>query len=118
MADFPTLKTGAVAQYPSDRTREYSTVVHEFLDGSEQRSAAYAAPLRRWLIRLDLLDEAEMFRLEEFFMEQGGAAGEFGFTDPWDGTPHPNCSIEGGGVDLNFLGAGRGTVELMVKENR
>ena len=118
MAHFPTLKTGAVAQYPSDRAREYSTLVQEFLDGSEQRSPQYGAPLRRWMVRLDLLDEAEMFRLEEFFVEQGGAAGGFAFTDPWDGTTYPNCSFEGGAVDLQFAGAGRGTLELTVRENR
>src|SRR6185503_1589844 len=116
MADFPALKTGAVAQYPSDRTREFSTLVHEFLDGKEQRSPQYGAPLRRWMIRLDLLDEAEMFRLEQFFEEQGGAAGEFAFTDPWDGAAFPNCSFEGGAVELNFIGVGRGTLELVVKE--
>lgn len=118
MANFPALKTGAVAQYPSDRAREFSTLVQEFLDGSEQRSPQYSGPLRRWMIRLDLLDEAEMFRLEDFFVEQGGGAGGFAFTDPWDGTEHPDCSFEGGAVELNFLGAGRGTLELVVRENR
>ena len=118
MATFPTLKSGAVAQYPSDRARAFSTLVQEFMDGSEQRSPAYASPLRRWMIRLDLLDEAEMFRLEEFFIEQGGQAGGFVFTDPWDETAYPSCSFDGGAVDLNFLGAGRGTLELIVKENR
>jgi len=118
MATFPALKTGAVAQYPSDRAREFSTVVHEFVDGSEQRSPLFGAPLRRWMIRLDLLDEVEMFRLEQFFEQQRGAAGEFGFTDPWDGSVYPRCSFEGGAVELNFRGPGQGTLELIVKEKR
>ena len=116
--DFPALKTGAVAQYPSDRIREYSTLVQEFLDGSEQRSPRYGAPLRRWMVRLDVLDEAEMFRLEEFFVEQGGEVGEFAFTDPWSGTEYPNCSFEGSELELNFLAVGRGALELVVRENR
>ena len=60
MANFPALKTGAVAQYPSDRTRRYSTQVLRFLDGSEQRFAGFGAPLKRWLIRLELLDDTEL----------------------------------------------------------
>jgi hypothetical protein len=118
MANFPVLKTGAVAQYPSDRWLETGTLVHEFVDGSEQRSALYGSPVRRWQIRLDLLDEAEMFRLEEFFAEQGGEAGEFVFTDPWDGMEYPRCSFESGVMELNFEGPGRGTLELIVRENR
>lgn len=118
MAVFPVLKTGAVAQYPSDRRIESATQVHEFVDGSEQRWALYSAPVRRWLIRLDLLDEAEMFRLEEFFTEQRGEAGEFAFTDPWDGTVYPRCSFESGVMELDFDGPGRGTLELIVRENR
>jgi hypothetical protein len=60
VATFPTLKTGAVAQYGSSRTRGFSTQVFRFLDGSEQRFQDYGAPLRRWTIRLSLLDEAEL----------------------------------------------------------
>src|ERR1700681_1580372 len=100
MASFPALKTGAVAQYPCDRTRQFSTQVYRFLDGSEQRFPAYPAALRRWTIRLDLLDEAELETLREFFMSETGCAGSFIFTDPWDGTVHPNCSFD---VDILAL---------------
>ena len=37
MNEFPKLKTGAVAQYPAQRTTRYSTHVMRFMDGSEQR---------------------------------------------------------------------------------
>ena len=69
MASFPTLKTGAVAQYPADRARRFSTQVHRFLEGGEQRFPGYGAPLKRWSIQLNLLDEAELDRLEQFFLE-------------------------------------------------
>jgi len=118
VAHFPVLKTGAIAQYPSDRGRERSTLVLEFMDGSEQRSALYGSSLRRWTIRLDFLDEAEMFRLEEFWLHQGGAAGRFTFTDPWDGVQYPSCSFEGDSVTVALADAGRGGLELMIKENR
>lgn len=118
MAAFPALKTGAVAQYPSERALQHATVVHEFVDGSEQRYREFGLPLRRWLIRLELLDEGELFGLERFFVEQGGAAGSFTFTDPWDETEYPDCSFEGDDLELVFEGQGNGEVSLIVKENR
>lgn len=118
MADFPTLKTGAVAQYPSERAVQFSTVVHEFVDGSEQRSRMYASAMRRWLIWLEQLDEGELFELEWFFVEQGGAAGSFTFTDPWDGAVYEDCSFESNEVDLVFEAQGNGRATLVVKENR
>jgi len=118
MANFPALKTGAIAQYPSDRTRQFSTQVFRFLDGSEQRFPAFGAGLRRWTIRLDLLDEAELETLQEFFVSQDGQAGSFGFTDPWDGTVYANCSFGSDTLALEFQGPMKGVTQVMVKENR
>ena len=118
MANFPALKTGAVAQYPSDRTRRFSTQVLRFLDGGEQRFAGFGAPLKKWLIRLALLDETELAGLEEFFVEQGGRAGTFTFTDPWDGTVYPNCSFEGDTMTADYRGRSDGAASVVVKENR
>jgi hypothetical protein len=66
-AAFPHLKTGAIIQYPATKSTQHSTFVVRFLDGSDQRYRNYAAPLHRWNIRLDLLDEAEPRTLEHFF---------------------------------------------------
>ena len=118
MATFPALKTGAVAQYPSDRTRRFSTSLNRFLDGSEQRFPQFGVPLKRWVIRLELLDESELERLEEFFRAQGGRAGTFSFTDPWDGTAHANCSFESEAMTAEYRGPGDGAAALTVKENR
>jgi phage-related protein len=118
MASFPALKTGAIAQYPSDRARKYSTQVLRFLDGGEQRFAGFGAPLKRWLIRLQLLDEAELVGIEDFFVEQGGQAGSFTFTDPWDGTVHTNCSFEGDTLTADYRDRGDGVASVVVKENR
>ena len=74
MANFPALKTGAVAQYGSDRSRRFSTRVLRFLDGSEQRFPGLGTPLLQWVIRLDLLDESELANLELFFEDEGGRA--------------------------------------------
>lgn len=118
MATFPALKTGAVAQYGSSRTRGFSTRVFRFLDGSEQRFQEYGAPLRRWTIRLSLLDEAELTQLEAFFASQGGQAGTFAFPDPWDGTVYANCSFGDDQLVLQYVGQARGAATVTVKENR
>jgi hypothetical protein len=118
MATFPALKTGVVAQYGSSRTRRFSTQVFRFLDGSEQRFQEFGAPLRRWTIRLSLLDEAEMAVLESFFETQGGRAGTFAFPDPWDGTVYANCSFDDDQLAMQFAGQARGTASVTVKENR
>lgn len=118
MDTFPTLKTGAVLQYPARRAQDYATYVVRFLDGSEQRMPDYGKPMHRWIVRLDLLDEAELWSLEQFFLDHQGQAGTFSFTDPWDGTVYANCSFEGDAADLQFTGEARTGTSLVVKENR
>jgi hypothetical protein len=117
MANFPALKTGAIAQYPSDRTRRFSTGVYRFLDGAEQRFPGYGAPLRQWTIRLDLLDEAELVALEQFFVDQGGRAATFTFTDPWDGTVAPSCSFDSDTGLFEYRETGRAAALAMIREN-
>lgn len=118
MASFPTLSTGAVAQYPSDRGRQFSTVVCRFLDSSEQRFPNYGAPLLQWVIRLDLLTETELVNLEAFYLSEQGQSGTFSFTDPFDGTVYPNCSFASGTMAAEFRDVGRGGAQVVVKENR
>ncbi len=118
MAAFPVLKTGAVAQYPAERTIRLATIVQEFVDGSEQRFPQLGSRLRRWVIRLEQLDDAELFTLEQFFIEQGGAFGRFSFTDLWDGTVYSECSLESDEIELEFESQGCGRAVLVVKENR
>lgn len=118
MANFPALKTGVVAQYGSDRSRRFSTQVLRFLDGSEQRFPGYGTPLKQWVIRLDLLDESELANLEQFFEDEGGRAGTFSFTDPWDSTVYASCSFGGDDLAMQFRDAARGKTQVVVKENR
>ena len=91
MARFPKLKTGAVAQYPAAREQRYSTEVHRFLTGAEQRYRDFAASRKRWVIELEGLDETEAATLARFFDEQQGQLGVFEFEDPWSGTVIPQC---------------------------
>ena len=118
MASFPALKTGVVAQYPLDRQKEYSTQVLRFLDGSEQRFPACGAALRRWVIRLDLLDEGELASLGAFFEAQGGRAGVFSFTDPFDAAVYANCSFDADAFQATYGGPQEGQASVTIKENR
>ena len=95
MASFPTLKTGAVAQYPASRAFQYSNQALRFLDATEQRYRLAGSPLHQWEIKLDQLDPGEIGVLQNFFVNQQGEYLSFSFTDPWDGTIYPNCSIDG-----------------------
>jgi phage-related protein len=118
MADFPKLKTGVVAQYPSDRSQQCFTSVYRFIDGLEQRYRTGTTSLQRWVIRFDLLDEAELSTLETFFLSQAGRFGSFSFTDPWDDTVYEDCSFDDDALALTFSDLSRGVTSVTVKENR
>jgi phage-related protein len=118
MSSFPTLKTGAVLQYPAEKEVRFATTVVRFLDGSEQRYRGYQTKLRRWIVRLDLSDQAELHLFREFFRIQAGEGNSFTFTDPWDGAQHTNCSIDGGAMTEQLMDEMKGRTSLVVRENR
>ena len=118
MATLPLLKTGAVMQYPATKALRFSNQVIRFVDGSEQRYRGSQAPLRRWVIRLDLLDEAELAAFEEFIVTQEGSFGSFSFIDPWDGITYPDCSLDQEAFELELLDELRASTILIVRENR
>lgn len=117
-AVFPNLKTGAVIQYPATKNSQHSSFVVRFLDGSDQRHREYTAPLHRWNIRLDLLDEAELRALEQFFMAQEGRFGVFSFVDPWTQAVFNDCSFDQDSLECQLSGEAHGTANLVVVENR
>src|SRR5579864_2030458 len=100
MATFPTLKTGAPAQYPLDRCIRYATQAVRFMDGSRQRFRLYGTELRKWTLKLDLLDEQELGAVIAFVEQQGSAP--FAFTDPTTGTVASNCVISGSQLDATM----------------
>jgi phage-related protein len=117
MSTFPTLKTGAVMQYPAKKQGTYSTQVVRFLDGSEQRFRDYVQPVHSWIVKLDQLDESEMNSLREFFRILDGGSEGFSFTDPWDDAVYPDCSL-GDEMLEAFAGEQDGTSQLVITENR
>ena len=118
MDSFPLLRSGAVAQYGSDRTRSFSTNVFRFVDGTEQRFGAYGSSLKQWTIRLELLAESELTQLEHFFLAHEGQSGVFSFTDPWDGVTYNNCGFDGGTLTTEYAGENRGRTTLTIREVR
>ncbi len=116
--NFPLLKTGAVAQYGSDRTPAFSTQVFRFVDGSEQRFPAFGTALHRWVIRLELLDESELTAIADLFVTVGGRAGTFSFTDPFDGTVYASCRFDEDELAPGFGDVARGESVVTISEIR
>src|SRR5215471_6312039 len=118
MAMFPSLKTGAVAQYPLTRRVTFQNQSLTFVDGTQQRYRDGAAVRLRWEIRLQDLDDGELAAVEELFLASQGTFGSFTFTDPEDGTRYENCSFESDRLDVISLEEMRGSTQLFVVQNR
>ena len=118
MANFPILKTGAIAQYPANKSFRCRNQILRFLDGTDQRYRDCMGPLHTWEIRLDKLDEGEMANIEAFFANNQGSFGAFSFTDPWDGQLYANCSLASDSLSLVSLGEMQGATVLTIVENR
>jgi hypothetical protein len=67
---------------------------------------------------LELLDENELHVLREFFLTEAGAAGDFSFTDPWDGTEYPSCRFANDDLPEELLDEAKGKTAVTVQENR
>ena len=91
MERFPTLKTGAAAQYPAERSLVFSTETKHFLDSSEQRYVNTAAAKRFWRLNLSLLTPTENAAIREFFDLMRGSQTDFEFVDPWTGLVVAPC---------------------------
>jgi hypothetical protein len=111
---FPTLKTGAAAQYPLDRSIRFATQAVRFLDGSRQRFRLCGAGLRRWILTLDLLDEQELGAVIAFVEQQGSAP--FAFTDMTTGAVASTCVISGERLDVTMRSEMSGQTTLVIEE--
>ena len=116
MPVFPLLKTGAVAQYPLDRTSAYLTGSVQFLNGTVQTFPVYSGPLRKWSIQLANLDESEMDAVISFAEAVEGSV--FSFTDPVTGATVQRCIISGDRFDAGMERDLVGTATLTIEEVR
>ena len=96
----------------------YQNQIVRFLDGSEQRYRDAAGPLHEWEIPLAQLDEAEMAAFSAFLDANQGAFASFSFTDPWDSTAYPNCSLAADELGVTAAAEMNGSTRLTVRENR
>ena len=113
MANFPALKTGAVAQYPFGRAVGFQTQTVRFLDGSSQRYRIRPA-LRKWTLNLDLLDEDEMAAVVAFFEAQGTAP--FAFTDPVSGDTARTCVFSANSLAVVLNAEHRAQATVLIEE--
>jgi hypothetical protein len=116
VATFPLLSSGAITQYPIPLTTGQAVQIIRFLDGSDQRYLAQGKMLRSWEIRLDLLNESEIQRIEEFFTLQQGDYSRFTFADPFTGSDVPNCRLGAAGLVSDYLGVDASSTSLWVLE--
>jgi len=115
MATFPALlKTGAIAQYPLSRTVSLSTQAVQFLDGSQQTYSLSGAGLRRWELKLDLLDETEVSAVIAFAEQIG--TGTFSFTNPVTGETAAKCVIADEQLATSLVSELHGMARLEIQE--
>lgn len=117
MADFPVLKSGAVAQDGAANGAHFSTRVLRFADGAEQRFRLQRAGLRRWTIRLEMLTDEEVAGLAAFLEARQGRHGLFSFFDPWDEVEYPNCSLEDDAHSFDFRELCRTAATIRIRQN-
>lgn len=116
MLNFPTLNSGAIAQYPSTLRLSQPVSVVRFLDGSSQRWPSQIPGLRTWVINLSLLSERELRNLERFFSSQQGQYGTFVFPDPFSNQPVANCRLASPVHPSDFIRANAGNTQLCIVE--
>jgi hypothetical protein len=116
MTIFPTLRSGAVMQFPAPLVLSQSAAVVQFLDGEEQRFLTQGRTFRRWLIRLESLSDVEAGQIEAFFQQQYGTYSSFGFPDPFSGMLVPNCRFVDSGLTMKYQGPDSNSAEFTVQE--
>ena len=84
------------------------------MDGSRQRYRLYGSGLRRWTLKLNLLDEQELGTVISFIEQQGSAV--FAFTDPLTGETASNCVISGNKFDATMKNELNGQATVTIEE--
>jgi hypothetical protein len=114
MATFPALRTGAVAQYPFSRTQSFQTEMVRFLDGSRQQYRINPGPLRKWRVRLELLDQQELASVIAFVEAQSGDV--FAFSDPVSGDTVARCVLSEESFRATLTDESNGDATVVIEE--
>ena len=116
MSTYPTLRTGAVAQYPLAGGIRHRTALLTFMDGREQRYALQRRNLRRWVLTYSQLDEGEMQLLRTFVESQAQFNTPFSFTDPDTHLVFPRCRMLQAELDEQWQGLEAGSARVEIVE--
>jgi hypothetical protein len=81
---FPQLSTGAIGQYPIQKSRVSRTVVNESTDGFTFKLADSNAVAVEWTLKFTTLSDAERDALALLYQNVEGQLGSFTFLDPTD----------------------------------
>jgi hypothetical protein len=82
MAIYPQLGSGALSQFPVQKTRRVRTVVNRAADGSMIKLADPAAEITEWVLAYTDLNDQETAALRAFFNATEGTLNGFTFLDP------------------------------------
>lgn len=113
MLRFPSLKTGVIAQHPLAGGLDRPVRIFTFLDGKEQRFPVRRGS-RRWVVRLDQLDEREAAAVEAFVRTHLLTLEPFEFIDPATGEAHSPCRLAGDVHEIRAGGPGRVATALVI----
>ena len=80
---FPQLASGAMAQYPLHRNRQWRAISNTLESGETIRLGDARGGAIAWRLCYQELTDAEVARLASFFQASRGEAGSFGFVDPF-----------------------------------
>ncbi len=116
MVTFPSLKSGAVAQFPMPVLTGQGVRVVRFMDGSDQRYLLQGRTYRSWQIQLQFLDEDELAAVEAFFTAQSGDYSTFTFPDPFSNQLVPNCRFGGPALTTTYEDVDAASTSLWVIE--
>lgn len=82
MSVYPQLTSGAISQFPMQKTRETRTVVNTLADGSSIKLADDNGGSTGWQLQYAGLTDAETTNLQQFFESCEGSLNSFTFVDP------------------------------------
>jgi len=117
MSMFPTLKTGAGAQYGFERIEDRPVTTQRFLDGRTRRFACRRA-YRGWRLRLKGLSAHEAQAIAAFVSDHFESNAAFTFRDPWSGQEHEGCEVPASSYRVGIDGEHRFEVEIVIEQRQ
>ena len=118
MSTFPTLKTGAVMQYPAQRG--VAVLDNGFAIRGRVRTAFPQLPGAASPVGgpAELAGSKRTAGIPGILPRHSWTEPEnFAFTDPWDGTNYPSCSLASDSITAVLAGEWNGETSLTVMEN-